>query len=176
MEQADQRSRQAVAEQSDSGPARTRLDVQEHYGDGWVAGRDCADPQRALPWGRDVLWPALRLLGENWPWRGRFAESDLPVLRCFLLYAGGKTWHRSHRKIRDRLWIGAEDWYRPAQRSERRDAVGRMEDPQFQAEVVRGRDDFGGHRPGQGGDHSGAIDARDRRHFDGWAHGCAARD
>ena len=110
------------------------------------------------------------------PRRGRSAESDLPVLRCFLLYAGGKTWHRSHRKIRDRFWIGAEDWNRPAERSERRDAVGRMEDPQFQAEVVRWRNDFCGHRPGRGGDHSGAIDARDRRHCDGWPHGCSARD
>src|SRR5258706_15890401 len=112
MEQADQRSRQAAAEQSDSGPARARLDVQDHYGYGGVAGRDCPNPQCALQWGRDVLWPALRMLGENWPRRSRSAESDLPVLRRVLLHAGGKTWDRSHRKICDCLWVGAENWYR----------------------------------------------------------------
>src|SRR5258708_63030 len=141
-----------------------------------MAGRDCSDPQCALQWGRDVLWPAVWMLGENWPRRGRFAESDLPVLRCFLLHAGGKTWDRWERKIWYRFWVGGEDGYRPSQRSERRDAVGRMEDPQFQAEMVCRGNDFGGHRPGRSGDHSRAIDARDRRHFDGWPNGRAARD
>jgi len=91
-----------------------RLDIQDHYGDGRVAGGGCPNSQRALQRGRHVLWPAFRMLGENWARRGRSAESDLPVLRCFLLHAGGKTRHRSHRKIRDRLWIGAEDWNRSA--------------------------------------------------------------
>ena len=58
---------------------------------------------------------------------------------------------------------------------ERRDAVGRMEDPELQAEMVCRRNDFGGHRPGRGGDHSGPVGARDQRHLHGRAHGRAAR-
>src|SRR5258708_34230922 len=102
------------------------------------------------------------MLGEERSWGGRFDESDLSSLRCVLLYAGGKTRHRSDRKIRDRLWIGTEDWNRSAQRSEWRDAFGRMEDPQFQAEGVCRGDNFGSVRPGPDGPPSRAIEWRNR--------------
>ena len=36
-----------------------------HDGDSRMAGRHCPDPQRALQWRRDFLWPALWMLGEN---------------------------------------------------------------------------------------------------------------
>src|SRR6266849_2386351 len=92
-------SRRAIV--NSRGREVSRLDVQDHYGDRRLAGRDCPDPQRALQRGRHILWPALRMLGEKRPWRGRTDESHLPVLRCFLLHAGGKTRHSPHRKICD---------------------------------------------------------------------------
>ncbi len=70
---------------------------------------------------------------------------------------------------------GAEDRNRSAQRSERRDAFGRMEDPQLQAEMVCRGNDFGRHRAGRGRDHAGAVAARGQRDLHGRAHGCAAR-
>ena len=90
-------------------------------------------------------------------------ESDLPVLRRFFLHAGGKTGHRAHRKVRDRSWVWAEDGNRSAQRSERRYAVGRMEDQELQAEMVCRRNHFGRHRSGCGCDYAGAVVARDQR-------------
>ena len=69
--------------------------------------------------------------------------------------------------------IGSEDRHRSAGRSQRRHAVGRMEDPQFQAEVVRRRNHFSGHRAGRGRHYAGAIDARDCSHLDGRPHGRA---
>ena len=46
---------------------------------------------------------------------------------------------------------------------------------ELQTEVVRRGNDFGGHRAGRGGNHAGAIDARDRRDLHGRPHGGAPR-
>ena len=48
--------------------------------------------------------------------------------------------------------------------SQRRYALGGVEDPQLQAEVVCRRNDFGGHRPGCSGGHADPAGARDRGH------------
>ena len=86
-----------------------------------------------------------------------------------------KLGYRPHREIRDGIGSGTEDGNRSAERSERCDAVGRMEDPELQAEMVCGRNDLGRNRTGRCGDYAGAVAARDQRHFHGWAHGSATR-
>ena len=88
-------------------------------------------------------------------------EGDLSILRRVLLHAGGKAGHRPHCQIRDRIRPGTENRNRSAARSQRGHAVGRMEDPELQTEMVRRGNDFGGHRAGRGGDHAGAVGARD---------------
>jgi len=104
------------------------------------------------------------------------AEGNLSIVRCFLLYAGGEAGHRSHCEVCDSVWIGAEDRDRSAERSDGGHAVGGVEDPQFQAEVVCGRDDFGRDWSRGGGDHASPVDARGGRDFDGRADGHSARD
>ena len=99
--------------------------------------------------GAEFYGHSLWLLGERRPRRGRPREGHLSVLRRFLLHARRKIGHRSHREICDRPRAWAKDRNRPAQRSERRYAVRRMEDQEFQAEVVRGRNDFGRYRAGR---------------------------
>ena len=83
-----------------------------------------------------------------------------------------KSWASS--ALRNTPWRSAwaEDGHRSAGRSQRRHAVGRMEDPQLQAEVVCRRDHFGGHRTGRRGHHAGAIDAGDRGDSSGWPAWC----
>ena len=95
VEQAGQRSRQAAAEQSDSGAACARLDVQDHHGDRGVAGRDCPDPPGELQRGRDVLWPAVWMLGEKRPRRSRHARrrSISPAMSSFI------RWRKSSASI-----------------------------------------------------------------------------
>ena len=56
-----------------------------------------ADPERPLQRRRLLLRPPVRLLGERRPRRGRSHQGDLPVLRCVLLYPGGKAGDRPHR-------------------------------------------------------------------------------
>ena len=62
-----------------------------------------------------------------------------------------------------------------AGRSQRRHAVGRMEDPELQAEMVCGRNHLSRHRTGRSSYHAGATDARDLCHLHGWTHGCTPR-
>ena len=112
---------------------------------------------------------------KSWARPGQSGKSHLPVLRRILLHAGGKAGHRADCQIRHCLRFGPENWDRPAQRSERRNAVGRVENPELQAEVVCRRNDLSRHRTGSGRDHAGAVAARDFRNFDGWPHGGPAR-
>ncbi len=73
------------------------------------------------------------------------------------------------------LGLGQKTGIDLAQRSQRRHAVGRMEDPELQAEMVCRRNHFSRHWPGRDRDHAGAVVARDQRHLHGWTHGRAAR-
>ena len=92
LEQAGDRSRETAAQPGNPGAARARLDLQDHHVGGGLAGRDCANPQCALQWGRDVLWPAVRMLGEDRPWRGRSDAGHLPVVRCLSFTPWPRSW------------------------------------------------------------------------------------
>src|SRR5438445_9149877 len=68
--------------------------VQDHYGDCRIAGRYCARDEGNLQWRGIVLRTLLQMLGgcrTSSAWRGGHLESDLSILRCLLLYAGGKV-------------------------------------------------------------------------------------
>ena len=106
---------------------------------------------------------------------GQPGKSHLPVLRRLLLHTGGKVRHRAHRQMGHCIWSGPENWNRLAQRSERSDAFGRVENPQLQTEVVCRRNHLRRHRTRSGCHHAGAVAARHFRNFDGWPHGGAAR-
>ena len=92
-------------------------------------------------------------------------QGDLPVVRLVLLHAGGEAGHQPHRQVRDHAGTGTEDRRRSAAGSLRRDAVGRVEDQELQAEVVRRRDHFRRHRAGRGGDDADSAGARDWRDY-----------
>ena len=106
------------------------------------------------------------IAAKTWHARQReHQQGDLPVLRFVLLHAGGEAGHQPHRQVRDHAGTGTEDRRRSAAGSLRRDAVGRVEDQELQAEVVCRRDDFRRHRAGSGGDDADSVGARDWRDY-----------
>ena len=77
VDQADRRSRPSAAEQGDSGATGARVGVQDHYGDGRIAGRHSAEYASELRRRRQFLWPLFQVLGgcrTPHAWRGRYQQ------------------------------------------------------------------------------------------------------
>src|SRR6185369_5858735 len=107
-------------------------------------------------------------------WRRRYQQGDLPVLRHVLLYAGGEIGHWQDLEVGDGARHGSEDKRRFATGSDRRNAIGRVEDQDLSPEVVRRRSYFRRHRTRRGGSNTDSVDARFGRHHDGWTLGASA--
>jgi len=108
--------------------------LQNHHVHRWSAGRCGAGHARQLHGRSQLLRALLQMLGgggTSHPRRCGYQQRHLPVLRRVLLHARGEARHRPHRQMGDDVGLGTEDRNRFATGSDRRDAVGRVEDQEL---------------------------------------------
>ena len=163
LEQAGQRSRSSAAEQSHPGATGARVRCSRSSWPRPDAGRHRPDSERELQRRRNVLRTLLQLLGAERRTHGSRDLTKAIYQSCdvFFYTLAEKLGIERIAKYATGIRPGSEDGHRSAGRSQRRHAVGRMEDPQFQAEVVCGRNHFSGHRAGRGGGNAGSVGAGD---------------
>src|SRR6266516_2372048 len=150
--------------------AIVRLDLQGRGRDGRAGGRrGDAFHGRDLRGRHPLRQPFLPLLEEGRARPRQPAQGHRRVVRRMLLPGGAPAGRRWDRRVRASARARAPHRHRPPARADRHDPGHRVEAAALRPAVVRGRDAFGGDRPGLRDRHAAPDgepdgDPRQRRH------------